>query len=298
MKRVRTGAVLVFVSALLPAVAGVAVADPLLQEKDTVDGYHLKLSIDHVDFQSVPNMAAAPFVREGFVTATSRLEFSCKGGDTKCQRGPVPVAATLSMWAQVGCPMDVSGGITSSANPNVGASLPIGSIIGAILPPPTPAPTPGPSDITDIALAPTANVTPQLVTTLAPGSIRDVPLGMMRFPVGDSSIYEQLQTSLSLAASAKSLNSGGGGPAGSAPSLSPTEKSLAERAAGLVGDAVHSNEGTKPLVISVQNAHLVVDRKSSSACGGVVAVRIYAQGTVQSPGATDTVDIYGDIYNL
>ena len=298
MRWSRRGAVGVFVSALLPVIGGVAVANPLSQEKDTDDGYHLKLSIDDVVIQSVPNMAGAPLVREGFVTATSTLAISCTAEKPKCT--DVPVTAELAMNAEIGCPLDLSSGVTTGLNPQVTGSLPVGQIIGSIFPPPTPAPDPSPNGVTDILLRPLGQISPQANVNLKPGSIRDVRLGTMKFPVGNNDIYAQLDKSFLLAGEAAALLNPAPVPQQQQPPFSDVTKDVTKRAAGVFDKAVLGKPGDKPLAVSVQNFHVVVDSHDNTLniCGGVVAIRVYAQGKVQTPNAIDTVDMYGDLFTL
>ena len=69
----------VLVVALLPVGGGVAAAYPTVanvdQSKD-VDGWHLSLRITDITIESVPNIAATPTSREGFVTATVTEEIT------------------------------------------------------------------------------------------------------------------------------------------------------------------------------------------------------------------------------
>jgi len=141
-------------------------------------GYRATLSLDNVVIQSVPNMASnAPFVREGFVTATSKLTVVCRE-ENRCEAKTKPKSkAKLNMSAQVGCPLDVSSGMSPQLEPSLNSSLPVGAFLGAILPPPTPAPDPVPTDVTDIALSPNGKISPQVGVEPLPGYIRDISLG-------------------------------------------------------------------------------------------------------------------------
>lgn len=284
---VRRGSVVAFVSALLPVVSGVAAANPVSQVKD-VDGYRVTLSIDDVNIQSVPNMAAAPLVREGFVTATSTLAISCTpsaGSENKECDKLAPAVTELDVKAQVGCPMDLSSGTSVSLSPQISGSLPVQDVLQAILPP---APTPTPNDITDIGLLPTGQIAPQVGVKLLPGYIRNVPLGNVRNPPVDAQL-SALSESMSLGATANLLQSDA-----TVQDARPN-KNLVDRAAAAISSAI-----SVPLVISVRNFHLEVDQTETSlaVCGGVVAVRIYAQAKVITSKSFDTVDIYGDIFTI
>lgn len=306
LNRIRRCTAVVFVSALLPIVVGVAGADPVTQEKGTVDGFHMKISIEDVNIQSVPNMAAAPLVREGFITATTKLEVTCPNG--AC---PQSAVTTLSMQAQVGCQTDLSSGATIASNPNVSSSIPVLGILGAILPPPTPAPTPGPTDLADIALQPTGQITPSVSVTLFPGYIRNVQLGDMQYPMKDA-LFSQLKTAVDLAGKASNLKPpsseaskipgqpGFASPtqlpaAPPSPPLSESQRQVTKRAEAVLNQTI-----SDPLVVSVQNLHLEVDQVENSLaiCGGAVAVRIYAAAQLKTATSLDRIDIYGDIVPL
>jgi len=261
VKWVRRGSVAVVASALLSTCAGVADAVPSPQVK-IVDGYRLTLSLENVAFQTVPNMAASPFVREGFITATSKLNVACALesnldiplADSKCNAIPLKLAK-ISMSAQVGCPLDVSGGTTTGLTPQFGSSLPLQGILQSVLPPPTPPPTP--TDITDLAIEPNAQINPSVGLQPFPGYIRDVGLGAV--PPTDTA--EEKQAASGIAASLR---------------------------------------GKDSMVISVQNAHMEVDQTENmlGLCGGTVTVRIYVQAEIETADSVDTVDMYGDIYTL
>jgi len=261
VKWVRRGCVAAFVSALLPvAVAGLAEAQSQSVVKD-IDPYTLTLSLKDVAIQSVPNMAAAPLVREGFITATSELAVVCNKESAECAKNEV-AGAVIKMSAQVGCPLDISGGLTSSLDPQLNSSLPLQGILQSVLPPPTPPPAPTPNDITDIALLPNGQITPKFAFNPLPGYIRNVDLGSVDTPKG----YDNAEQRRVL------LREGKGG----------------------------DQRGKLPLRISVQNLHMEVDNTDNhlGSCGGTVAVRLYAQAVVDTADSQGTIDIYGDIYVL
>jgi hypothetical protein len=75
-------------AALLCVSAGVAAADPLpvadvTQSADTDDGWHLSAALTRMTINSVPNMAATAFTREGFVTGKAAATIDGKW----CRRG-------------------------------------------------------------------------------------------------------------------------------------------------------------------------------------------------------------------
>ena len=98
--------------------AAVAAADPLpvadvTQSADTDDGWHLSASLTRMTINSVPNMAATAFTREGFVTG--------KAAATIDGSGAVAVnAGTLVLGLQLGCQIDLSEGGSISGNADIG----------------------------------------------------------------------------------------------------------------------------------------------------------------------------------
>ena len=126
---------------------GVATAEPLpvadvSRSAHTGDGWHLSASLTEMTINSVPNMAATAFSREGFVTgrATAIID-----GD-----GQVPVdSGTLVLGVQLGCQIDLSEGMDL-----------------------------GLSNETDVvALRPFEDLLPYVSVTLKPGSITSLSLG-------------------------------------------------------------------------------------------------------------------------
>ena len=94
--------------ALSASADGVAAADPLpvadvTQSADTDDGWHLSAALTRMTINSVPNMAATAFTREGFVTG--------KAAATIDGNGAVAVnSGTLVIGLQLGCQVDLSEG--------------------------------------------------------------------------------------------------------------------------------------------------------------------------------------------
>ena len=114
-----------FSAALLCVSAGVAAADPLpvadvTQSTDTDDGWHLSAALTRMTINSVPNMAATAFTREGFVTG--------KAAATIDGNGSVPVdSGTLVMGLQLGCQVDLSEGGSLDVGADAGISPGFGS---------------------------------------------------------------------------------------------------------------------------------------------------------------------------
>ena len=129
------------------AVPNVASAEPLpiadaARSAHTDDGWHLSTSLTQMTVNSVPNMAATAFTREGFVTgkATATID-----GD-----GAVPVnSGTLVLGVQLGCQVDLSSGL------DLGLS--------------------NESDL--VSARPFEDLLPYISVTLKPGSITSLSLG-------------------------------------------------------------------------------------------------------------------------
>jgi hypothetical protein len=127
--------------------SGIAVAEPLpladvSRSAHTDDGWHLSASLTNMTINSVPNMAATAFTREGFVTG--------KGTVTIDGDGVVPVnSGTLVLGVQLGCQIDLSEGL------DLGVS--------------------NESDV--ITTRPFEDVLPYISVTLKPGSITSLSLG-------------------------------------------------------------------------------------------------------------------------
>ena len=92
---------------LLSLSSGVAAADPLpvadvTQSADTDDGWHLSAALTRMTINSVPNMAATAFTREGFVTGKAAAIDG--NGATAVNSG------SLVFGVQLGCQVDLSEG--------------------------------------------------------------------------------------------------------------------------------------------------------------------------------------------
>jgi hypothetical protein len=117
VKILRAGAVAV---ALLCLGNGAAAADPLpiadvTQSADTDDGWHVSAALARMAINSVPNMAATAFTREGFVTG--------KASVTIDGNGAIPVnSGTLVMGLQLGCQVDLSEGGSVGVDAQAGIS--------------------------------------------------------------------------------------------------------------------------------------------------------------------------------
>jgi hypothetical protein len=106
--------------ALLCVASGVARADPLpvadvTQSADTDDGWHLSVALTRMTINSVPNMAATAFTREGFVTGKAEAVI---GGN-----GAAAVnSGNLVLGLQLGCQIDLSEGGSIGGDADIGIS--------------------------------------------------------------------------------------------------------------------------------------------------------------------------------
>lgn len=183
MKQFRPAAVMALGSICMLTAGGVAAADNTPQEKVTAKGYRLTLSMDDVNIQSVPNMAAAPLLREGFVTATVKLKVECTDemkdlAADNCGNNPEDLIKTVSLFAQVGCAVQADDGIQLGPSATILSGLP--NTLGALLP--------QGGDVTNINIAPTVqNLGPgSLAAVIKPGYISDVSIGAKEIRVRKS----------------------------------------------------------------------------------------------------------------
>jgi len=154
---------------LLCLAGGVAAADPLglsdVDRSTTADGWQLKVQLNDMSINSVPNMAATAFTREGFVTTTATATITNIDGPPKY---PLDKGGQLTLVAQVGCQVDVSQGDYLEFIPQFGFAP---SILGTV--------TPGATNptSTSIGAIPSGSMTPETQLNLKTGNIGVVPLG-------------------------------------------------------------------------------------------------------------------------
>jgi hypothetical protein len=170
VKLLRAGAVAL---ALLCLGHGVAVADPLpvadvTQSADTDDGWHLSAALTRMTINSVPNMAATAFTREGFVTG--------KAEATIAGNGAIAVnSGTLVLGLQLGCQVDLSEGGSLSAGADAGIN-------------------PGFSSGSNLlsVIGPYAEVNGNASINLLPGTITNLGLGKkeLKGPAGEIVIHD------------------------------------------------------------------------------------------------------------
>lgn len=99
---------------------GLARADPLpiedvTQSADTDDGWHLSASLTRMTVNSVPNMAATAFTREGFVTGKAAASIDGSGASAVN-------SGTLVLGLQLGCQIDLSEGGSVGGDADIGIS--------------------------------------------------------------------------------------------------------------------------------------------------------------------------------
>jgi MspA len=107
-----------FVIALVSVGGGVAEAEPLpiadvTQTAVTDDGWNLNASLTRMTINSVPNMAATAFTREGFVTGKAEATIDGDGG--------IAVnSGVLVFGLQLGCQIDLSEGASVGGDADIG----------------------------------------------------------------------------------------------------------------------------------------------------------------------------------
>ncbi len=117
LRILRAGALVVV---LLCLGDGVAAADPLpvadvTQSAETDDGWHLSVALTRMTINSVPNMAATAFTREGFVTGKAAAAIDGNGA--------VAVnSGALVFGVQLGCQVDLTEGGSVSVGGDAGIS--------------------------------------------------------------------------------------------------------------------------------------------------------------------------------
>jgi hypothetical protein len=131
VRLLRAGAVVVI---LLSLSSGVAAADPLpvadvTQSADTDDGWHLSAALTRMTINSVPNMAATAFTREGFVTGKASATIDGNGA-TAVNSG------SLVLGVQLGCKVDLSegGNVEVGADAGVNPGFNGGNVLSIIGP--------------------------------------------------------------------------------------------------------------------------------------------------------------------
>ena len=175
LKVSRTGVIVV---AFLCVGGGVAAADPVtvpnaVAVKETVDGWKLTSSLTELTIDALPNLNGPGSVREAFVTATGTLDIA----PTKLLEFPKdpPEQARLILGAQVVCQIRNTGGQVQ-AQPGFTTSLPnIGNLFNII------AGLPG-SDLSNLGIAPTIDLQPQVNANLEPGVVNPVNFAQQSFP--------------------------------------------------------------------------------------------------------------------
>ncbi|WP_236566749.1 MspA family porin [Nocardia sp. CY41] len=151
---------------------------------ETEDGWELRISKTAEDLQRVPNLAATPFTREGFVTLSAAADIGGEGREAVN-------SGTLQLGYQIGCQADVSNGLTVGLSGAIGPNAMV-----------TVAPSPG------LAVGGSALALPSMSTTIKPGTITSITLGTkpLAGPHGSISV-DQIQIKIDACAGAVSLRS-------------------------------------------------------------------------------------------
>ena len=269
LKLLRTGVIVV---ALVPIGGGMAAADPnvpdgcatdstpegsnvpnVCQFKDsTDDGWRLIVTIENITIQSVPNLAATPTTREGYVTATATAKIErTEPGPVKCRAEEPPPetspdlsclrGGSLRLNAMTGCQWDASSGLVINPNPTVA-----GPAAGVTF-------TPGDPNPAQIALGaiPQTNNNSQLTWWAKPGTV--VSTGLVPHIDFGSEAKDELKKRGETSAK-----------------ISPLEE-----------------KGGVTRVISAQE--IKVDQQN---CGGPVAIRLEAGATMRTGKSFSTLTVY------
>lgn len=152
---------------LLIGTQGVAAADAVADKSRVVttdDGWTLTVTKTSETLDRYPNLAATMFTREGFVSLKAIAEVSGSGSQ------PV-TTGQVSFGYQIGCQIDVSSGLTTSLGFSVGPN----ASLNISYPP-------------SVSLGVNASVSPNISTTLKPGSIATVEFGRKQLATGRASI--------------------------------------------------------------------------------------------------------------
>lgn len=143
-------------TAALSMTSATATADQSADKSRVVlseDGWELRVSKTAEDLQRVPNLAATPFTREGFVTVAATADIGGAGSQAVN-------SGTLQLGYQIGCQADVSSGVSLGVSAAIGpdAMVSVGS-------------SPG------FAIGGSALLLPSISTTIKPGTISSIVLG-------------------------------------------------------------------------------------------------------------------------
>ncbi|MFJ1457319.1 MspA family porin [Nocardia wallacei] len=167
--------------------AGTADADPVADRSRVVgteDGWELTISKTAEDVQRVPNLAATPFTREGFVSLSATAEIGGEG------RAAVN-SGTMQLGYQIGCQADVSNGVTAGLSAAIGPNATV-----------TVVPSPG------LAVGASALALPNISATIKPGTVSTITLGTKPLAGPHASIsVDQVQIKIDACAGAVSLRS-------------------------------------------------------------------------------------------
>ncbi|MFQ6326047.1 MspA family porin [Nocardia sp. CWNU-33] len=167
--------------------AATATADQLADKSrsiSTEDGWDLQVSKTAEDVQHIPNLAATPFTREGFVSLSAAADISGEGR-TAVNSG------TVQLGYQIGCQADVTNGLSMGLSAAIGPNAMV-----------TIVPQPG------LAVGGSALVLPNISATIKPGTISSITLGTKTLAGAHGSIsVDQVQIKIDACAGAVSLRS-------------------------------------------------------------------------------------------
>ncbi|WP_234391025.1 MspA family porin [Nocardia suismassiliense] len=166
---------------------GVAGADPVAdkhRETVTDDGWTLAVTKTEENLDRYPNLASTMFTREGFVSLKAIAEVTGAGA--------APVSAgSLALGYQIGCQVDVSTGLSLGMGFSVGPN----ASLNISWPP-------------SVSLGASASVSPNISTTLKPGSIATIDFGTKPLAGPRASITaEQVQVKIDACMGPVSLRS-------------------------------------------------------------------------------------------
>jgi hypothetical protein len=167
--------------------AATATADQLADKSRSIgteDGWDLRISKTAEDVQHVPNLAATPFTREGFVSLSAAADISGEG------KAAVN-SGTVQLGYQIGCQADVSNGLSLGLSAAIGPNAMV-----TVFPQPS------------VAVGGSALALPSISATIKPGTISTITLGTKTLGGAHGSIsVDQVQIKIDACAGSVSLRS-------------------------------------------------------------------------------------------
>ncbi|MET9030412.1 MspA family porin [Nocardia sp. NPDC004168] len=164
-----------------------ATADPVADKSRiarTEAGWELRVSKTAEDVQRVPNLAATPFTREGFVSLSAAADITGAGAEAVD-------SGTLQLGYQIGCQADVSSGLSLGISAAIGPDA--GVSVGAL---------------PDFTVGGSALILPSISTTVKPGTITSITFGTKALAGAHASItMDQVEVKIDACLGAVSLRS-------------------------------------------------------------------------------------------